>query len=259
MEQAAHRRTASFSETFAYDGVNRLTGIVDNGGWSRYFAYDQYSNMWLCGWPGIAPNGAAPAANYCSQTPSGIFNNANQITGRSYDAAGNLLSLTGSNFTYDAENRITTVSQPGIGSVTYAYDGNDRRVLKINSSGAQTAYVYDASGRLAAEYAIGAPSSPCKTCFVSTDHLGSTRLVTDQNANVVGRHDYIPFGEEIAGNTGGRDSTFGTQDFVNQKFTGKERDAESGLDYFGARYYGSALGRFTSSDPGPYVTTDPQT
>jgi RHS repeat-associated protein len=36
---------------------------------------------------------------------------------------------------------------------------------------------------------------------------------------------------------------------VDQKFTGKERDAESGLDYFGARYYGSALGRFTSPDP----------
>ena len=32
-------------------------------------------------------------------------------------------------------------------------------------------------------------------------------------------------------------------------FTGKERDSESGLDYFGARYYGSALGRFTSPDP----------
>ena len=38
------------------------------------------------------------------------------------------------------------------------------------------------------------------------------------------------------------------QDQVNQKFTGKERDAESGLDYFGARYYGSALGRWTSPD-----------
>jgi RHS repeat-associated protein len=36
---------------------------------------------------------------------------------------------------------------------------------------------------------------------------------------------------------------------VNEKFTGKERDSESGLDYFGARYYGSALGRFTSVDP----------
>ena len=77
-------------------GVSGKSDIVDNGGWSRYFGYDQYSNMWLCGWPGIAPNGAAPTANYCSQTPSNIFNTANQIIGRSYDAAGNMASLMGS-------------------------------------------------------------------------------------------------------------------------------------------------------------------
>ena len=39
-------------------------------------------------------------------------------------------------------------------------------------------------------------------------------------------------------------------DSVTQRFTGKERDSESGLDYFGARYYGSALGRWTSPDIG---------
>jgi len=36
---------------------------------------------------------------------------------------------------------------------------------------------------------------------------------------------------------------------ARSRFTGKERDSESGLDYFGARYFGSALGRFTSPDP----------
>jgi RHS repeat-associated protein len=74
-------------------------------------------------------------------------------------------------------------------------------------------------------------------------------MVTDQNANVVGRHDYLPFGEEIAANTGGRNGLFGTQDFVNQKFTGQERDSETGLDFFQARYFSAALGRFNSPDP----------
>jgi RHS repeat-associated protein len=60
----------------------------------------------------------------------------------------------------------------------------------------------------------------------------------------------MPFGGEIPGNTVGRDSSFGAPDNVTQRFTAKERDAESGLDYFGARYYGSALGRFTSPDNG---------
>ncbi|MGC2657447.1 MAG: RHS repeat-associated core domain-containing protein [Bryobacteraceae bacterium] len=86
---------------------------------------------------------------------------------------------------------------------------------------------------------------------MSLDHLGSTRLVTDQNDNVVARHDYLPFGEEMPVGVDGRTSagSWDATDLVTQKFTSKERDSESGLDYFGARYYGSALGRFTSPDP----------
>jgi RHS repeat-associated protein len=48
----------------------------------------------------------------------------------------------------------------------------------------------------------------------------------------------------------------GAGDSVDQQFTGKERDQESGLDYFGARYYGSALGRWTSPDD-PLIDQDP--
>ncbi len=188
-------------------------------------------------------------ANYCSQTPSGIFNTANRIGTGSYDLAGNQLLVAGSNLSYDAENRITSAAQPGIGTVTYTYDGDGQRVMKAVSTGLQTVYVYDIGGKLVAEYSSGATSvPPCHTCFLSTDHLGSTRLVTDENGNTVSRHDYIPFGEEIQANSGGRDGTFGTFDFVNQKFTGKERDSETSLDFFGARYMSSAQGRFTSPD-----------
>src|SRR6185437_11637898 len=125
-----------------------------------------------------------------------------------------------------------------------------RRVQEVSTYNVEKVFVYDAFGQMAAEYSLGAQSLPCTTCYIATDHLGSTRMVTDQNANVVGRHDYLPFGEEIAANTGGRDSTFGTQDFVNQKFTGQERDSETGLDFFQARYFSAALGRFNSPDPG---------
>jgi RHS repeat-associated protein len=74
-------------------------------------------------------------------------------------------------------------------------------------------------------------------------------MVTDQNANVVGRHDYIPFGEEIPGGIAGRSGQFGASDNVTQKFTGKEKDTETSLDYFGARYYRAGMGRFMSVDP----------
>jgi RHS repeat-associated protein len=55
---------------------------------------------------------------------------------------------------------------------------------------------------------------------------------------VVDSLDYLPFGEQIAGGTG-----------TTHKFTGKERDSESGLDNFGARYYSSQYGRFMIPDP----------
>jgi RHS repeat-associated protein len=73
------------------------------------------------------------------------------------------------------------------------------------------------------------------------------------NVTVKARYDYLPFGEEIGSGQGSRSLVTGyvTTDRTRQKFTQTERDSESGLDYFGARYYSSAQGRFTSSDPNP--------
>jgi RHS repeat-associated protein len=80
--------------------------------------------------------------------------------------------------------------------------------------------------------------------YVTQDALGSTRVVTGQDQGVRGRYDYLPFGEEVyAGRSG-----YGGED-IRQRFTGKERDEESGLDYFEARYFASAHGRFTTTDP----------
>ena len=91
----------------------------------------------------------------------------------------------------------------------------------------------------------------CTTCYVSFDHLGSVRMLTDASGNVVARQDYLPCGEEIPADTAGRSSSllFGSSDGVEQKFTAQVRNSETGMDFFTARYYGSALGRFTSPDP----------
>jgi RHS repeat-associated protein len=109
---------------------------------------------------------------------------------------------------------------------------------------------------LAAEYETVAQSADCTTCYLTTDPLGSTRVITDGNGNVVSRHDYYPFGEELA--TSNRTSAlqYGVTDYVAQRFTGKERDGETGLDYFGARYFSGAQGRFTSPDQ-PFIDQDP--
>nr|WP_281720839.1 RHS repeat-associated core domain-containing protein [Nitrosomonas nitrosa] len=66
------------------------------------------------------------------------------------------------------------------------------------------------------------------------------------------RHDYLPFGEELTSAHGAQRSGVGYEppaSNVRQKFTGKERDGETGLDYFKARYFNSVQGRFISDDP----------
>jgi RHS repeat-associated protein len=148
---------------------------------------------------------------------------------------------------YDADNRLMTFNGS---AATYSYDGDGRRVRKVVGS-ATTVLVYDARGQMVAEYSNQAPPTSGGTSYVTADHLGSTRLVTDSTGTVIARHDYAPFGEEITSVIGGRGGVtgYGVDEGLRQKFTGKERDPESGLDYFGARYNSSNLGRFISPDP----------
>lgn len=89
--------------------------------------------------------------------------------------------------------------------------------------------------------------------WLVTDQLGTPRMVFDKTGSLANtkRHDYLPFGEELSAGIGLRGSPQGysVADGVRQKFTQKERDNETGLDYFLARYYSSGQGRFTSADP----------
>jgi len=98
----------------------------------------------------------------------------------------------------------------------------------------------------------GASSSTANVNWLVTDQLGTPRMIFDKTGSLAAtkRHDYLPFGEELSTGQGARTSALGyAPDTVRQKFTLKERDIETGLDYFGARYYGSTQGRFTSADP----------
>ena len=95
------------------------------------------------------------------------------------------------------------------------------------------------------------------------DHLGSTRVVTDSPTGTTPGtarvcHDYLPFGEEIPNGIGGRTGCYETGDGPGLKFTGKLRGEswEAGLDYFGARYFSGAQGRFTTPDE-PFADQDP--
>jgi RHS repeat-associated protein len=261
--------TPAYQQTFAYDSLNRLTSAAEGSAWSQAYGYDAYGNRWASGTgPGIDSTTPATSAWY-DATTNHMVNTQLPVA---YDdaGAGNLKTLSGYVFAYDGENRMVTSTLNSI-ATTYTYDGQGRRVQKSTGATATT-FVYDAQGQLAAEYSTQAPTV-AGTQYLTADHLGSTRLTTDASGNPVSYHDYVPFGEEIPATVNGRGSLYGAADGVNKKFTGQYRDTEtqssampSGLDYFGARYFSGAQGRFTTPDwsmtpqPVPYAElSDPQT
>ncbi|MGI8640758.1 MAG: RHS repeat domain-containing protein, partial [Pyrinomonadaceae bacterium] len=191
----------------------------------------------------------------CNPTVDVSNNRFTTGQGYTYDLAGNVITdAEGRTFVYDAENKqkeVRDVNNVVVGQ--YYYDGDGKRVKKyIFSTQETTLFVYDASGRMVAEYATTvAPASEAKVSYLTNDHLGSPRITTDANGGVISRRDFLPFGEEIGSTqTAQRNINLHyAADDVRQKFTAYERDNESSLDYAQARYYNSNHGRFTSPDP----------
>ncbi|MEZ5308397.1 MAG: RHS repeat-associated core domain-containing protein [Pyrinomonadaceae bacterium] len=86
--------------------------------------------------------------------------------------------------------------------------------------------------------------------------LGSVRAVTNQNGEIVSRRDFLPFGKELPdSSTPGHSNSLRTSaagygtDNIRQKFTGYQKDEETGLDFAEARMYENRHGRFTAVDP----------
>jgi RHS repeat-associated protein len=113
--------------------------------------------------------------------------------------------------------------------------------------------VPDSWSRVVEIQAFGTSAGGEKVQWLVPDHLGTPRMLVDQTGNLANlkRHDYLPFGEDLFAPSGGRSATQGyvAGDGVRQQFTSKERDVETGLDYFVARHYASSQGRFTGVDP----------
>lgn len=267
---------APFVQAYVYDALNRLQSAEEKSGaasnWRQVYSYDRFGNRTL------TTGTTYPAQMDTTNNPT-ISTANNRITsaGYVYDAAGNLLcdalhqcggaatsaptlSVNYAYFDYDAENRMVRAGAGGSGyasgGTSYTYDGDGRRVRKSTYNGEDTIFVYDAMGKAVAEYSNRIENNG--TRCLTQDTLGSTRVVTDAQGNAHSnngaggsRHDYFPFGEDVGAGVGGRISNQGYSiaDGVRKKFTGSERDIETGLDFMQARYYSSTLGRFTSVDP----------
>jgi RHS repeat-associated protein len=226
---------------------------------------------------------------------SGTSQNVNQ--GQYYDPAGNITNDGINAYLYDGEGRICAVRQslvPGIITMTqYLYDAEGTRVAKgsistwscdatVNGFNPQSAYIlgpqneqltemsYQSgswqwahtnvmAGALSATYDAdlsGKTEGPLY--FHLSDWLGTRRQQTDYAGNPVLNFTGLPYGDGFSTIPV---SNIDAADATEHHYTGKERDTESGNDYFGARYYASTMGRFLSPDPviiTPERLTNPQ-
>jgi RHS repeat-associated protein len=234
-------------------------------------SYDRFGNRWQ-------QNGSN--SFIASFTGNNTTNN-NRMDGYSYDGAGNLLNDGAHSYTYDAENRIIAVD--GGRTAVYLYDAFGRRVYRTGyfrpncDTDGKATFLYDLSGHMIVNNQGGPLGSACfieiyvgerhlarqggGTYFDHTDWLGTHRLETvySQISNPW-YYSYcasLPFGDGLnCQNSSGVANGQSTLLY----FTAKERDAETGLDNFGARFDSSSMGRFMTPDwsagpsPVPYAS-----
>ena len=248
--------------TFIYDDFNRLAASSGPVGAYSY-GYDRYGNR-------QQQNLTAGTGITVMQTYS---SGNNQMDGACYDAAGNMLDgahscpLMGSpKYVYDAENRLV-----GTAGAVYVYNYAGERIAKQSGSPGTQSYAdtteyllgpgseqlaeFDSSGTLrhANEWASGRLWSTLNNgqlSYHTTDWLGTRRMQTSASGGVTLTCSNLPFSDNQICAGSGPDAT-------EHHFTSKERDIESGNDYFEARYYASSMGRFLSPDPSGLYYADP--
>ena len=225
-----------FIQTYAYDELNRLTNAeeIQNSvqQWEQTFTYDRFGNRnfdegnttfagfdKLCSSNTVLCNDLKKRLNPSINTSNNRLSTSDDYD---FDVSGNTTGdPDGRTFVYDAENKQVSVADTNGTIGTYFYDGDGKRVKKIAGS-EETIFVYDAGGKLIGEYStVVQTGSNAKTVYTTNDHLGSPRINTDAIGQVLSRHDYHPFGEEIARAGYGSDT-------IRKQFTGYERNGETG-------------------------------
>jgi len=181
------------TQNYTYDSVNRLKSasetISGNQSWKQTFLYDRFGNR------NFDTNNTTTLGNcqtaVCNPTIDISKNRFTTAQGYTYDLSGNIITdAEGRTFTYDAENKqkeVRDAQNQVIGQ--YFYDGDGRRVKKVSTT-ETVIFVYDTEGKLVAEYANQLSPTP-QVSYLTTDALGSPRIKTDVNGNVISREEEV--------------------------------------------------------------------
>lgn len=248
-------------DAFNYDRLSRMVHgqvTTQNGQLTQQASFDPFGNLTQ-----FTEIGAGSTRTF------GVNQANNRILAAAYDQVGNMTqtNLGGQTFdyTYDALNKMTSTSENGSLESAFLYDASGNRIAIWNlATGQQTWTLRGADDQLARTFSyfhgrwtwekdyihgskgLVATVDANQTQHLHLDHLGSTRIITEETGLPVERFDYFPFGGYTESQQTHADETV--------QFTGHERDQvgsipEAHLDYMFARYYAPHLGRFLSPDP----------
>jgi RHS repeat-associated protein len=228
---------ANRSQTFTYDHLDRLTQAQSSVYGTITYSYDQIGNMTY--------NSQVGNYYYNASRPHAVYQAGSSTYG--YDNNGNMTSAPGKTLTYNYDNMPSSIN-----GLTFVYDYSGHRVKKNSTiyigklyecaGSSCTKYIFAGSNRIALKTSIS-------TYYYHTDHLGSSNVMTDTYGTSQGNYHYYPYGA----------TRISSGLSIKHKFTGQELDSETGLYYYGARYYDPALGRFVSADSIVQDSSDPQT
>ena len=280
------------SYTWSYDAVDRPTQFVSSLDGTQNFAYDTRDQLTSAS---LTTETFAYDANGNRSTTGYVTGANNRVTSDgvfnyTYDGEGNMIvrqRIASANvadyrmeLTYYYRNRLTAVTYKNAQgtvkkTVAYAYDVFDRRLMKSvdnDGPGAGVAivsrYVYDGD-RIALAFNGSGASSSLKNRYLYGpavdqvladetvggallwdlwDKEGTVRDLINNSAGVVNHIQYSAFGKVLSETAASNGHIFG--------YAGRDRDRETGLDYFRARYYDPNLGRFVSEDPSGFAGGD---
>jgi RHS repeat-associated protein len=263
---AAMRR---YSEQYWYDAVGniqRLIHTADNVNWNRNFSYQEASL--------IEPD---KRNNRLSAVRVGV----GRAEKYRYDAHGNMMAMPHLTLMeWDYRDQLRRVDLGGGGTAYYVYDASGQRTRKvveknggalieerINLGGFEIFRRRSASGIILERETLHVMDDRERLALVDTrtqgseadtpaqliryqfgTHIGSATLELDAAAQIISYEEYYSYG----GTSYQAGRSVAESSLKRYRYTGKERDEESGLYYHGARYYAPWLGRWTSCDPVPF-------
>ena len=261
----------NYTEQYVYDPVGNFDRMIHqaaNGTWTRSYAYQEASLI-----------EAAKQSNRLSSTTIDTTLETYSANGNGYDAHGNMLHMPHlQQMRWDYKDQLREVNLGGGGTAYYVYDASGQRVRKVcekapglteeriylggfeifrrhgGAIGANTAtleretlHIMDDKQRIALVETRTLGNDPAPQQLIRYqlgNHLGSASLELDHQAQIISYEEYTPYGSSSYQAARSQMETA-----KRYRYTGKERDEESGLNYHGARYYAPWLGRWTSIDP----------